>query len=126
MAQLAWVSDSWDTPTPCQLASAPKHHLGMLLHPLTKARLQPAACQTAAQPPPPWFSACLSMPPAELPLTPFLFLLFLLSFSVQLKWPFLGAIPLLGAGWGSPTVPSSLKSSDSAFAFVSMHFKPCP
>lgn len=33
MAQLAWVSDSWDTLTPCQLASAPKHYLGMLLHP---------------------------------------------------------------------------------------------
>uniref|UniRef100_A0A8C8BCR8 Cartilage acidic protein 1 n=1 Tax=Otus sunia TaxID=257818 RepID=A0A8C8BCR8_9STRI len=117
-ARLVWVSDGWDTLTPCHrsraqpVGSSPKAHCpGMLLHPCQKPGLilQPAG----------WLPSYLhpgSMsvhptPPAlSLSLTPLLsfFLLLLLSFSVQLKWPFLGDTPPPGAGPGSPTVPSSL------------------
>lgn len=73
---------------------------------LTKAGPQPAACQMAAQPPPPWFCVCLSLPPTVLPLTPLLFLFFSfvpsLCSSSGLFW---GISLCWELAWGPPHCP---------------------
>ncbi|XP_074687152.1 cartilage acidic protein 1 isoform X3 [Strix aluco] len=113
-AQLVWVSDGWDTLTPCHRSLAqpvgisPKARCpGMLLHPCQKPGLilQPAG----------WLPSHLHpgsvsvhpAPPAELPLTPLLsfFLFFSLAPSLLLcaaQVAFFGGYPSAGSWPGLP------------------------
>lgn len=96
MAQLAWVSDSWDTLTPWQLAPAPKHHLETLLHSNkgqdTACNLSDGSSATST------LLLCLSVPPTELPLTPFFFFSFVPSLLLcAAQVAFFGGYPSAGS-----------------------------